>query len=364
MNNNIPHILNGYDECEEDLKELDALVMSVIDQAFEGKRERIPIIQHRIKTRESLEGKLRRRNENFSEITDVRDLVGARLICYYSDDVDHIAEVIRELFNVDWVHSSDRRELIDTTQFGYVSLHYSCRLPHDVGYPEHLYRYRFEIQMCTMLQHTWAEIEHDLGYKNEYELPRSIRRDFSKVAGLLEVADDYFVKLRDQVNEYETQTICEIRSGDAGNIPIDQVTLSEFLLQSPCVEQLNEKLKERYGREMSYSNPAGYIKSLDMMGLHTLGDIEKTMAEEEEHFFMILDKTVDDEDLERFFRTNVIYCMIYARLVFGDYDIKALHDIFGCSIKAEARIARRVMEVMNDRGVLGLSGSVDTRDGV
>ena len=356
MNNNIPHILNGYDESLNDLKELDALVMNVIDQAFAEKRERIPIIQHRVKTRDSLEGKLRRRNENFSEITDVRDLVGARLICYYSDDVDHIAQVIRDLFNVDWVHSSDRRELIDTTQFGYVSLHYSCHLPHDAGYPEHLYRYRFEIQMCTMLQHTWAEIEHDLGYKNEYELPRSIRRDFSKVAGLLEVADDYFVKLRDQVNAYETQTIRAIRSGDAGDIPIDQVTLSEFLLQSPCVERLNDRLHARYGREMSYSNPAGYIKSLDLIGLHTLGDIERTLAEEEEHFTQILDRTTGDEDPDRFFRTNVIYCMIYARLVFGEYDIRDLHDIFGCSIKDEERIARRVGEVMNDRRLLGLQG--------
>jgi putative GTP pyrophosphokinase len=355
MNNNISYILDGYDQCLEDLKELDTLVMNVINQAFDQKRSRIPIIQHRVKTRESLEGKLRRRNENFSEITDLRDLVGIRLICYYSDDVNNVAAVVRDLFSVDWVHSTDRRELIDTTQFGYVSLHYSCRLPHDVGYPEHLYRYRFEIQMCTMLQHTWAEIEHDLGYKNEYELPRSIRRDFSKVAGLLEVADDYFVKLRDQVNEYETQTIREIRSGDAGDIPIDQVTLSEFLLQSPCVEELNAQIQSRYGREVSYSNPAGYIKSLEMLALHTLGDIETMIGEEKEHLFDILDSTTGGDDADRFFNTNIIYCVIYACLVFGRYNDKDLHDIFGCSIKAEGRIKRKVEEVKNDRKELGLA---------
>ena len=355
MNNNIQYILDGYDQCAEDLKELDTLVMNVINQAFEKKRSRIPIIQHRVKTRESLEGKLRRRNENFSEITDLRDLVGVRLICYYSDDVDNVAAVVRDLFSVDWVHSTDRRELIDTTQFGYVSLHYSCRLPHDVGYPEHLYRYRFEIQMCTMLQHTWAEIEHDLGYKNEYELPRSIRRDFSKVAGLLEVADDYFVKLRDRVNAYETQTIREIRSGDAGDIPIDQVTLSEFLLQSPCVEKLNQEIRQRYDREVSYSNPAGYIKSLEMLALHTLGDIETMIGEEKEHLFNILDCTTGGVDADRFYNTNIIYCVIYACLVYGRYDDKDLHDIFGCSIKAEERIARKVEEVKNDRKELGLA---------
>ena len=62
-----------------------------------------------------------------------------------------------------------------------------CSLPKDKGYPEELTEYTFEIQFRTVLQHAWAEIEHDLGYKTEFGIPLDVRREFSRVAGLLEI---------------------------------------------------------------------------------------------------------------------------------------------------------------------------------
>ena len=38
------------------------------------------------------------------------------------------------------------------------------------------------------------EIEHDLGYKSQAQIPRTVRRKFSRLAGLLEIADEEFVE--------------------------------------------------------------------------------------------------------------------------------------------------------------------------
>jgi len=53
-----------------------------------------------------------------------------------------------------------------------------------------------EIQVRTILQHAWAEIEHDLVYKSPADIPFRVRRRFASLAGLLEIADREFESLR------------------------------------------------------------------------------------------------------------------------------------------------------------------------
>lgn len=59
-----------------------------------------------------------------------------------------------------------------------------------------------EIQIRSILQHAWAEIEHDIGYKNEIAIPKQMRRKFSRIAGLLEIADQEFVQIRSELEDY------------------------------------------------------------------------------------------------------------------------------------------------------------------
>ena len=78
-----------------------------------------------------------------------------------------------------------------------------CALPDNYGELNNLW---FEIQIKTILQHSWAEIEHDLGYKTEFEVPRNIRRSFSKAASLLETVDDIFSDIRTKRIQYRCKT--------------------------------------------------------------------------------------------------------------------------------------------------------------
>lgn len=74
-----------------------------------------------------------------------------------------------------------------------------CRIPESSyshpGHPE-LNRIRFEVQMRSILQHAWANMNHDTGYKSGVEIPRVYMRNMSRLAGMLELVDDEFSRIR------------------------------------------------------------------------------------------------------------------------------------------------------------------------
>ena len=106
-------------------------------------------------------------------------LYGARLITYFADEVEHLASLVETEFEIDRVNSVDKRQTQEPDRFGYLSVHYIAELKDTrTSLPE--YRrfkgVKFEVQVRSILQHTWAEIEHDLQYKNVEAIPRELRR--------------------------------------------------------------------------------------------------------------------------------------------------------------------------------------------
>ena len=73
-------------------------------------------------------------------------------------------------------------------RFGYQSVHYLVALKEDRTSLSEYLQYKgliAEIQVRTILQHAWAEIEHDIQYKSSETIPQPIRRRFMQLAGLL-----------------------------------------------------------------------------------------------------------------------------------------------------------------------------------
>lgn len=146
--------------------------------------------------------------------------------------MDEIAGVIEKEFNIDTENSIDKRATMEVDRFGYLSLHYIVSLSEErtnlTEYKE-FQNIKFEIQIRSMLQHTWAEIEHDLGYKSSVGLPNHIKRDFSRVASLLEIADKEFLNIKNSLEKYQMdvgENIQETLSDQ--NIEINRISLLEF----------------------------------------------------------------------------------------------------------------------------------------
>lgn len=183
-------------------------------------------IDGRTKDRTSLSKKIDKNEGKYNALQEITDIVGLRVITYLESDVDRIAGVIAKEFKVDQVNSIDKRKL-KTDQFGYRSLHYVLELD-DERVKNTEYRsfkgIKVEVQIRSILQHAWAEIEHDLGYKGEGSIPEEFKRSFNRLAALLETADVEFDRLKSGLDQYkiDVQTIIVT---EPESLDINQTTL-------------------------------------------------------------------------------------------------------------------------------------------
>ncbi|MBR6493517.1 MAG: hypothetical protein IKT13_06230, partial [Paludibacteraceae bacterium] len=198
-------LLEEYREAKPVFEKMQAEVTRKLREALERNGLIVTAVETRIKTEESLAGKLALKGSKYATLSDITDILGARIITFYTDDVDRIASIAEQLFEIDWTNSVDKRKLHQLDSFGYNSLHYICRLP---GYD-----YRFELQLRTTLQHAWAAINHDNGYKSGVEIPREYMRRMNRLAGMLEMADDEFSRIRTEITDYRRRVQQLVQNG-------------------------------------------------------------------------------------------------------------------------------------------------------
>lgn len=138
-------------------------------------------------------------------ISEIYDMAGVRVTTYTTAEVKKIKAIIESTFVVDVEHCSDKSETIEVDRFGYLSVHYIAEFRDDGPWaPNHAYSgMKFEIQVRTLLQHAWSEVEHDRNYKFNGVLPKELKRRFYRLAGILELVDDEFESLAMDVEKYK-----------------------------------------------------------------------------------------------------------------------------------------------------------------
>ena len=237
-------IVREYDERRVVNEAFCKTVERVLTDVLAVAGHRVHSVTSRVKSREHLEAKIRRIAKNYSNLADVTDVVGVRVTTYFEDEVDAIGKLIESEFIVDATNSVDKRTTLDPDRFGYLSLHYVCQLDRTrskLRENQHFVGLKFEIQVRSILQHAWAEIEHDLGYKAGVAIPATIRRRFSRLAGLLEVADLEFSRLRNDLATYSETVRQQIGTAGA-TISLDKISLEQFIRSDPAVVLLDRKI--------------------------------------------------------------------------------------------------------------------------
>jgi putative GTP pyrophosphokinase len=228
-------------------------------------------LSSRSKVSESLRQKLARPDKTYESLWDVTDLIGLRVTTFFEDSIADVAKVIENRFSVDFRNTQDRLNHQDFKTFGYRSLHYVCRL-NQAG-SELPSNFRFEIQVRTILQHAWAQIEHDMGYKASDSTPDKIRRRFSRIAGLLELADEEFVSIRRDLRSYEASVNASAQDANAA-FPLDRLSL-QCLVQSPQVAKVDEQIATMLGRPLSDKVffPEYLLKMLRLSGFRQSNEV-------------------------------------------------------------------------------------------
>jgi ppGpp synthetase/RelA/SpoT-type nucleotidyltranferase len=282
-------LLEDYRDLIPKYRLLQQVVMEKLGELVKKSGIELNSMESRIKTEKSLAGKLQRKGSKYQSIYNITDIIGARIITFYNEDVDRIASMAETLFDIDWSNSIDKRKMHQYDSFGYNSLHYICKLPKTLYYNEkfpELNDIPFELQMRTALQHVWSAIQHDIGYKNDIEIPIEYHRNLSRLAGMLELADNEFSRIRTDISDYRRRIESLVKDGKLEEIPLDGDTFRSYMDMQPF-DKLNKQIAAITQAELLPATPMSYLHLLREMGMNTLGDIERLIKENSDDAYQL-----------------------------------------------------------------------------
>ena len=307
-------------------------------------------VEHRVKEERSLAGKLERKGDMYSTLEDITDILGCRVICFLSDEVDKIGKKVEEKFVVDWENSSNKKDLLKENAFGYLSLHYICSLPFGDKWPDEICGKKFEIQIRTILQHAWSAIHHDIGYKSDFGVPREINRQFARLAGLLELADDEFVRARDNMFAYTEGIRKRIITDDADDVVINMISLNEYVLHNKNMQSLIKEIAHIAGAEISVIDPESYIPQLAFLGVKKLGDIEVMIKENRSLAIELAKKALAMADLDIVSSSIALRFLCRAELLNKNYEIDKVAEFLKISLRDEEKAQRQAQLLLKQKG--------------
>ncbi len=121
----IEKVLEEFDAKKDTLTQFCVRTQGLIEACLEDAKLRYQSIQWRVKRKKKLSDKYLDPKKNYSKLTDITDLAALRIITYYEDEVDQVAEVIKKEFIVIPEKSIDKRETAPD-KFGYYAFNLVC----------------------------------------------------------------------------------------------------------------------------------------------------------------------------------------------------------------------------------------------
>ncbi len=234
-----------------------------------------PTYKSRIKSFQSYYKKLLRQKPDEAANSDIlvclTDMMGIRVICAFLEDISSVREQLQSLFDVKEVEVKGADQSF--SQFGYESVHVLVSIPESCM-PENISGLEIpdglvcEIQIRTILQDAWAEVEHELIYKTEFtpfDLP--LRRKLASINASLSLADIIFQEIRDYQKKLQTELTKRRRS------------FYKMADNFPCISEENKKSGEDSSIERVNPYVAGTIDELLLQAIHSHneGDLDSAI---------------------------------------------------------------------------------------
>jgi ppGpp synthetase/RelA/SpoT-type nucleotidyltranferase len=217
------HNIKNYETATKKIEEL-------IKEILKSKNIQIHSVSSRVKSLDSYLKKAKKYKDPKNEITDY---IGVRIISYVLKDMETISSTIENEFNIDRKNSKNKGKELGNDKMGYRSIHCIASINDD---RKKLSEYKdckdcvFEIQIRTILQHTWAEIEHDKNYKYSGVLPNEIERRLNLLSAVLESADNEFNTISQEIDNYIKSVKKEIEEDNRACIELNSTSIKEFII--------------------------------------------------------------------------------------------------------------------------------------
>ena len=277
----VEDVLADFEALQPTLTNFCARTKALIEACLQDSDIRYQSVQARVKTKKKLREKYLDPTKDYKRLGDITDLAGLRVLTYYDDEIDRVAGVIEEQFKIDKKDSVDKRNT-DPDRFGYRAVNLICthldRRTSDVEY-KHFAGVCCEIQVTSILGHAWSEIEHEW-YDLRDAYPNDVRRRFSIIAALFELADREFVEIRKLRGDYGRSVALQVEA-KFPEVPVDAVSIRTFIDQEPLVKETDGLIASALGLSLNeVPSDVGLelkAKAANFVGLTKLRDLHEVL---------------------------------------------------------------------------------------
>ena len=154
------------------------------------------------------------KNSDYEISNYLTDLIGLRVTCFYLEDVYTIRTHLKKYFLE--LGITDKSILLDKSEdkFGYRSLHLDLVLNKKYSKLPKYKKFkdlRFELQIRTIIQDAWSVLDHKIKYKKS--IPQSLKRRINRLSALFEIADDEFLRIKEEIAFEENKINERIKKG-------------------------------------------------------------------------------------------------------------------------------------------------------
>ena len=229
-------------------------------------------VQCRTKSILSFQEKLERK-EYDDPLSEITDLTGLRVIVFYPDEISRVKNLIEENFRVDRKNTVDKKSQLAKNQFSYEGIHYVVRLPRgktELSEYAEFAGLRFEIQLLTLCQYVWAEMQRKIEYKAEELIPPALSRKLSALMGMFETADTDFMSIRNE----GLKTLLKF--------PLSRASLRHFLQISPTLKAGMRTMHQQGFTRMSSEEDAKYsnelLQACSVLGLEKVSSLKSLVS--------------------------------------------------------------------------------------
>lgn len=240
--------------------------MSIIESLLRRENIRFYHVETRVKEFDEFEAKLA--DQKYTQPEEMTDFAALRVICYLKQDKAIVTGLLEDNFRI--IKREDKSIELGVDRIGYNAIHLDAMLAKDRSGLSEYQRYKdlkFEIQITTILQHAYAQIEHDLIYKTGNVLPEGIQRSIKKTSGGLDILDDMFEQIMKDIDVHKRKSKQIIDKGEL-DLPIDSPSLRRYLLKKfgdiPDFKPQFGSVSDNY-----------IIEQLHFMGIKTIADFQK-----------------------------------------------------------------------------------------
>ncbi|MDH3313525.1 MAG: hypothetical protein OEM28_10330 [Nitrosopumilus sp.] len=329
-----------YEERRPHYEKFEHKINKLITEILDSEKIPYHTIESRTKSLDSFNSKIKQKM--ISKPTEIEDIVGVRIIGYVESDILKIISVIKENFDLDYNKMENKQKELGVSKVGYRSTHFLCNLSNNRSRLSEYQQFSdipFELQIRTILQHAWAEIEHDRNYKFSGILPEEIQRNFNLLSGLLELADNEFERISNLIEKYSQQVSQNTKEGKL-DITINSTSLKQFLIERFGD---NNHIKPTF-ESVSSDDSRIIVDELHDMGIHTLLDLENIIPKDLEEiyeklnskttFARLIRQILIIHDMEKYFtdawKSHFLSFTSDSEYTLGEYGInlKKIQDYF------------------------------------